>query len=172
MEWPHRLGAIQMRVSAIKWGDGGRGGKCHKNQGAAARPSRRITAAVKWMWKQEKALRNIDLMLQPEQGGRCALQITCALFPTHREPWVPLPPHSREPERERLRGDVPFLCLLPSALSSMGKNKQRLNVQIQNKQGKTHQVFLDSEVNIKNMCLWPPNSETWFSAFLSISSVS
>lgn len=48
-------------------------------------------------------------------GGRCALQITCALFPTHTEPWVPLPPHSREPETER---GCSLKCSLPSVLSS------------------------------------------------------
>lgn len=62
-EWgPHRLGAVRTRVSAIgkgSWGGDGSGVqcwvgglslgrcKCHKNQGAAARPSRHITAAVK-----------------------------------------------------------------------------------------------------------------------------
>ncbi|TNN62064.1 hypothetical protein EYF80_027735 [Liparis tanakae] len=33
----------------------GEGGKCHKNQGAAARPSRRITAAVK-SWHLKKTI--------------------------------------------------------------------------------------------------------------------
>lgn len=96
MKREHRLGAIQMRVSAMErrgsqvkeeveekeqggqswgWGGewgGGRACKCHKNQEEAARPLRRITAAVKWMWKQGKALRNIDLTLQPEKGEMCA----------------------------------------------------------------------------------------------------
>lgn len=100
----------------VKWSEGGRrtegggeggGGKCHKNQGAAARPSRRITAAVKWMWKQEKALRNIDLMPQPEQGKMRAPDYVRSIS----HPYRTLSPFAStlQRTRERLREDV-LLC--------------------------------------------------------------
>lgn len=80
-------------------GEGGH--KCHKNQGAAARPSRRITVAVKWMWKQEKALRNIDLMPQPEQGEDACSRLHALYFPPIQNLQFLLSPQN---QRGRLRG--------------------------------------------------------------------
>lgn len=105
--------------SGEQWG-WGVGGKCHKNQGEAVRPSRRITAAVKWMWKQGKALRNIDLMLQPEQGEDACSRLHALYFPPIQDPWAPLSPHSGGPQRdgERMLFYVPF----PSVKSNCVKN--------------------------------------------------
>lgn len=71
-------------------------------------------------------------------GGRCALQITCALFPTHTEPWVPLPPHSREPEMKR---GCSLKCSLPPVLSSHTKISPRYKSTKKKKSSTYHDFF-------------------------------
>lgn len=86
-----------------------RGASATKIRGAAARPLRHITAAVKWMWKQEKALRNIDLMPQPVQGEDARSRLRALYFPPIQNlEFICL--FTPEDQREA-RDDVPFCAL-------------------------------------------------------------
>lgn len=124
MEWAHRLGAIQMRVSAVKWSEvkwGRGGGKCHKKSGSGCSTLAAHHGSSQVNVKTRESFAEYWFNAAARAGGRCALQITCALFPTHTEPWLPLPPHSREPERDRER--MFFYVLLPSVTSNCVENQ-------------------------------------------------
>ena len=103
-----------------EWGGGGGGGKCHKKSGSGCSTLAAHHGSSQVNVKTRESFAEYWFNAAARAGGRCALQITCALFPTHTEPWVPLPPHSREPERDRER--MFFYVLLPSVTSNCVEN--------------------------------------------------
>lgn len=119
----------------VKWSEvreeeeeeGGGGASATKNRGAAARPSRCITAAVKWMWKQEKALRNIDLMPQPAQGEDARSRLHALYFPPIQNLEF-LCLHTPENQRETERG-CSFMCCCPLWRPTVW----RINLELQNR---------------------------------------
>lgn len=99
----------------------GGGGKCHKKSGSGCSTLAVHHGSSQVNVKTRESFAEYWFNAAARAGGRCALQITCALFPTHTEPWVPLPPHSREPERDRER--MFFYVLLPSVTSNCVENQ-------------------------------------------------
>lgn len=144
MKREHRLGAIQMRVSAMErrgsqvkeeveekeqggqsWGWGGEWGR----EGAQVpQKSRRGCSTLAAHYgssqvnvKTRESFAEYRFNAAAREGGRCVLQITCALFPTHTKPGVPPFPHSRKPQRDTER--MLFYVALPSVKSNCGKNQ-------------------------------------------------